>query len=270
MPEIRAGLLSSEPWLALKDNVDRVCWLDLALHADPLGNQPGGPLRLLRQWRTYGIQTVEQVAKVLSDLQDVDLVRRYEVDGKPYLHLPRFRQRLRYMGHLTPLSPWTSEDDVAKIAAYKTGQFSAKQDTTQKAPGDRQAITGRSPDHHRGEVEVEVEVEALPESVVDGGSGGKTRATPCAPAMPVAPAGLKVVKLPPTRGSRLPTDWVLPDDWRDWACRVHRLSPQRAVQISLSFRDHWWAKAGADACKVDWQATWRNWVRRETERGVRV
>ncbi|MNV78051.1 hypothetical protein D3C71_1715200 [compost metagenome] len=28
------------------------------------------------------------------------------------------------------------------------------------------------------------------------------------------------------------------------------------------FADYWHAKGGADARKVDWQATWRNWVRR--------
>jgi hypothetical protein len=31
------------------------------------------------------------------------------------------------------------------------------------------------------------------------------------------------------------------------------------------FRDFWQAKAGADACKVDWDATWRNWIRRAAE-----
>jgi hypothetical protein len=31
------------------------------------------------------------------------------------------------------------------------------------------------------------------------------------------------------------------------------------------FRDHWTAKSGADATKVDWQAAWRNWVRRSVE-----
>jgi nicotinamide mononucleotide adenylyltransferase len=28
------------------------------------------------------------------------------------------------------------------------------------------------------------------------------------------------------------------------------------------FRDYWIAKAGAGATKLDWEATWRNWVRR--------
>lgn len=28
------------------------------------------------------------------------------------------------------------------------------------------------------------------------------------------------------------------------------------------FRDYWCAKSGKDATKTDWQATWRNWVRK--------
>jgi hypothetical protein len=33
--------------------------------------------------------------------------------------------------------------------------------------------------------------------------------------------------------------------------------------VSLTFRDHWWGKAGKEGRKADWFATWRNWVRKE-------
>jgi hypothetical protein len=29
----------------------------------------------------------------------------------------------------------------------------------------------------------------------------------------------------------------------------------------LKFTDHWKAKTGRDATKLDWNATWRNWIR---------
>ncbi len=32
------------------------------------------------------------------------------------------------------------------------------------------------------------------------------------------------------------------------------------------FRDDWRAKSVKEALKTDWQATWRNWFRREIER----
>jgi hypothetical protein len=27
------------------------------------------------------------------------------------------------------------------------------------------------------------------------------------------------------------------------------------------FKDYWIAKGGREACKLDWEATWRNWCR---------
>jgi hypothetical protein len=33
------------------------------------------------------------------------------------------------------------------------------------------------------------------------------------------------------------------------------------------FSDYWRAKAGKDSTKLDWNATWRNWIRRAAENG---
>lgn len=61
------------------------------------------------------------------------------------------------------------------------------------------------------------------------------------------------------RASRLPKDWSLPDDWRDWA-KAER-SDIDPIKTADQFRDYWTAKPGKDGRKVDWLATWRNWVR---------
>lgn len=63
-----------------------------------------------------------------------------------------------------------------------------------------------------------------------------------------------------SRGSRLPTDWTLPPEWWVWAQQER---PDLNVdREAASFADHWHAKAGADGVKLDWEATWRNWIRR--------
>ena len=63
-----------------------------------------------------------------------------------------------------------------------------------------------------------------------------------------------------SRGSRLPNDWMLPPEWRVWAQQER---PDLNVdREAASFADHWHAKAGADGVKLDWEATWRNWIRR--------
>jgi hypothetical protein len=62
-------------------------------------------------------------------------------------------------------------------------------------------------------------------------------------------------------GSRLPADWTLPADWQTWAeSERPDLDPEATAE---RFRDFWLGKVGKDGRKVDWQATWRNWVRNE-------
>lgn len=63
------------------------------------------------------------------------------------------------------------------------------------------------------------------------------------------------------RGTALPKDWTLPDDWKTWAEKER--PDVDVVTVSESFRDFWIAKPGKDGRKADWQATWRNWVRNQ-------
>lgn len=62
------------------------------------------------------------------------------------------------------------------------------------------------------------------------------------------------------RGARLPTDWALPKQWGEWA--ISEGHSEQSIRIQAEkFRDFWCSKAGKDAAKLDWQATWRNWMR---------
>lgn len=67
------------------------------------------------------------------------------------------------------------------------------------------------------------------------------------------------------RGSRLAEDWRLPKPWGDFAVELG-ISPDEVRRQAEIFRDYWHARAGKEALKVDWQATWRNWIRRHVER----
>jgi hypothetical protein len=136
MPDriLRAELLTSEGWLALKNNDDRVSWIVLFLSADVFGNQPAGPHRLVHLWRHAGIDTAEKASKVLIELGEVDLLRCYQVDGKPYCHIPRFRQSRRYLGKTWPLSPWTTYEDKQRIANKPPEDHSEAQETARVSP----------------------------------------------------------------------------------------------------------------------------------------
>jgi hypothetical protein len=63
------------------------------------------------------------------------------------------------------------------------------------------------------------------------------------------------------RGSRLANNWVLPNDWEYWANKER--PDLNAAQVADQFKDFWCSKAGKDAVKLDWLATWRNWVRNQ-------
>jgi len=71
-----------------------------------------------------------------------------------------------------------------------------------------------------------------------------------------------VAKAPATpRGSRLDPDWVLPKAWGDWAVAEMRWHPDQIRLEADKFADFWHSKAGANAVKLDWLKTWRNWCR---------
>lgn len=74
---------------------------------------------------------------------------------------------------------------------------------------------------------------------------------PSPPKKNLAPLGKKKT------GCRLPEDFR-PD--LDWAVEAG-LPPERAKLEAAKFHDYWIAAPGQKGTKLDWDATWRNWVR---------
>lgn len=63
------------------------------------------------------------------------------------------------------------------------------------------------------------------------------------------------------RGSRLAADFVMPEEWIAWAQTERGWTRDVAETVSAQFKDYWVAAPGQKAVKLDWKATWRNWVR---------
>lgn len=63
------------------------------------------------------------------------------------------------------------------------------------------------------------------------------------------------------RGSRLPLDWALPEQWENFPIQDLGWHRERVEAEACKFADYWHAKTGKDATKADWFATWRNWCR---------
>ena len=65
-----------------------------------------------------------------------------------------------------------------------------------------------------------------------------------------------------TRGSRLPADWKPNAELAEWS-KAER--PDLDLRkVFAEFKDYWTSIAGSKGVRLDWDATWRNWVRKQT------
>lgn len=121
MPDriIRDELLQSDRWLDLPSDTHRLVYENLLLIADDYANLKGGPRRLFRWMASFSqVKTEADSIKLMSDLQDADLVRRYEVSGDEYWHLPRFKNSRKYWARKWPASPFP--ESIKKPSKQKT------------------------------------------------------------------------------------------------------------------------------------------------------
>lgn len=72
------------------------------------------------------------------------------------------------------------------------------------------------------------------------------------------------------RATRLPQDWALTKPLGEWAVTELGMQPEQVRTEAAKFADYWHAKAGRDATKADWPATWRNWCRKAIEDAARA
>lgn len=64
---------------------------------------------------------------------------------------------------------------------------------------------------------------------------------------------------PTKRGSRLPEDFTVTPEMVTWA---RETTPLVGAQATEEFMDYWRAQPGQRGVKMDWVATWRNWMRK--------
>lgn len=67
------------------------------------------------------------------------------------------------------------------------------------------------------------------------------------------------------RGYRLPDNWMPSEVDGEFA--VARIGRERSQTEFEKFCDYWHARAGPNGVKLDWSATWRNWIRKASENG---
>ena len=132
MPDrvIRDDILDSERYLSLSSDTARLCFLHLILVADDLGNCDGSNLFLRRRVLVCNLSEAA-VTKIISELADTDLIRLYEHEGKRLIHIPRFRQRIRYIKRAHPRPPEGIECNEIKDLISKKSDYSQSIDGLQ-------------------------------------------------------------------------------------------------------------------------------------------
>jgi len=64
------------------------------------------------------------------------------------------------------------------------------------------------------------------------------------------------------RGTRIPEGFAVDDAMREWA-KAEGFGHLDLEAITVEFADYWVGVAGVKGVKLDWVATWRNWIRRK-------
>jgi len=67
---------------------------------------------------------------------------------------------------------------------------------------------------------------------------------------------------PTKRGTRIPDDFAVSEEHRTFASEEELPNPDSEID---AFRDYWRSIPGARGMKLDWHATFRNWLRRAAE-----
>lgn len=89
---------------------------------------------------------------------------------------------------------------------------------------------------------------------------------PLAPDSPKAPSepSRRATRAATKRGTRIPDDFTVTAPMVEWA---RKTVPQVDGRLETEkFINYWRGKAGKDATKLDWEATWRNWMLNAAER----
>jgi hypothetical protein len=183
----------------------------------------------------YDEDAPKLIDKWLDELERAGSIRRYVVDGNAYLDIPNWRKHQKI-----------DRPTASRLPEYCNPPSDGREDSqlfTEPSPNTREA----SPSPHR---------------TVATDLGPRTGDMDQGPGPLIVEedrSSLRSATRKTNRGSRLPTDWQPSEVNRAYAIE-HGLTPEKVAIEAEKFRNHFTAKAGPSASKLDWDATWRNWI----------
>jgi hypothetical protein len=209
--------------------------IGLANHANEEGRGAYPSQKLLGK---YARKVERQVRKDLQTLEELKLIRRG--DQRIVAHIPADRRPIVWDLAMELTSPQTG---VTTVPAGTTGpvvQYPPE-------PDDRSSSTERGEPQFRQTIREPTTTACVGSSQV----GARKRATTA-----------------PDRGTRIPDDFTLTDEMRNWG--REKYPNVNGEEQTAAFIDYWKSVPGTKGRKVDWNATWRTWIRRAAEHTPRT
>lgn len=172
------------------------------------------------------------MAETLSLLEKAGLVQKYVVGDSEYGWIPTFKDHQRIGGkEATEGERYPPPPDKSRFKSKTRGEATGKQ---RGSNGEEKTVSQGS----NGE------------AVGIAGREGKGREEEG-----------KGVEAQRSRGSRLPTGWEPSEILKAWAVKER---PDLELQVVIpKFRDYWCSVPGSRGVKLDWEATFRNFIRTE-------
>ncbi|KAA8387632.1 hypothetical protein FKW31_03015 [Acetobacter sp. DmW_136] len=224
----------------------RVLIVGLWAHADDGGGFEWKPLVL--KARIFPADNID-LDPILTELEENDVIKKYDVSSKSYGAIRNFgkwqrpQKPKRFVPMPKPVREYCQSEAVCPDKENDSGNNQVRDEyNTGTQPVIDQSSNSSAEGRKVGRYE--------------GNNSLTLRSRESdAPSTPKAEQSSQ-------RGSRLPPDWRPTDEMRSFALSL-LLNP---TDVGEQFRDYWIAQPGAKGRKSDWEATWRNWCRREAER----
>lgn len=233
---IKPGFFSNDE-LAEVSPLGRLLFIALWTMADRAGRLEDRPKRIKVEALPYDDCDAESL---LSELAERDFILRYARGGRRYIQIVNFSK------HQNP-HVREPESDIPGPDEPGGPQGDLPDERPPSSSGGHSASTGPTPgEPDPGPADSGFLIPDSPSRIPD--SGGESR----------PPDGERT-----PRACRIPENF--PDDeWIAWAAKERPDLDARLV--ADKFRDYWLGVPGAKGRKLDWPATWRNFVRNEYPR----
>lgn len=189
---------------------------------------------------TFPVEAIKRIVGISSDEEELAVTALFEVGM--WINKPLGEAEIHdFLEHQESVKQSRRRSEAAAKAAASRWKKDAKRNADRNADRIPTSNANRNAEERRGEEIYTPSIEGVGDSAD-------------------APA-------PSKRGTRLPDAFTVTADMRAWAATT---TPTVDVDVATAkFCDYWRAQPGQRGTKLDWIATWRNWLRRDAEDAAR-